>query len=463
MSFDPSSAEVFRYDDVAIDPVAGTVTCRYRLDGWRFEERVTFPGDPDRDWDAPAVREAARLVFLLAGVSYYKTAAPPVVDLGDHGLTAAEEALLRAFYVEGLGEYAYRNGLDLAGLRIEAPRRPPPGPALGLDAGSAPGRPLIPFGGGIDSIVTVETVRGRAPDAALFVVGMGGRRFAAIEDAAAGTGLPVVRAEREIDPKVREAGRLGMNFRNGHVPVTGVISAIAVTAAVLEGRDAVVMSNERSASAGNVEVDGRVVNHQYSKSWDFEQALQAVLAENLGPGLRWFSLLRPFSELWVAQRMAGLTRYLRVFRSCNRAFHIDPARRLDHWCGVCDKCAFIDLILAPFLPAATLDVVFGGREPLADDGLAPVFRTLLGLSDDTKPFECVGDVDECRVALVLAAARPDRASSGLLRRLAGEVRAAQPALAAAAGADLDDLAGRLLRPAGPHAVPERYAPDALVG
>ena len=95
-------------------------------------------------------------MFLLAGVSYYKTAAPPVIDLGDTAVTDAERAFLRSFYLDGLGEFGYRNGLDLSGLRIEGPRRRrarPPGPA---DCAPAPGRPLVPFGGGIDSIVTVE-------------------------------------------------------------------------------------------------------------------------------------------------------------------------------------------------------------------------------------------------------------------------------------------------------------------
>jgi hypothetical protein len=456
MSFDPASAEVFRYDGWEIDPGRHELCARYAVDGWRFEERITFPGGGD--WDRPAVRAAARLVALLAGVSYYKTAAPPVIEVGGEGLTNAEERLLRAFHIDGLGEYAYRNGLDLTGLRIEAARREP----AALAWSPEPGRPLIPFGGGIDSIVTVEAVRVAAADPALFVVGMDGTRFAAIEDAAAVTALPVVRAERRIDPKVREAARLRMNFRNGHVPVTGVISAIAILAAALEDRDAVVMSNEQSASSGNVEVDGRVVNHQFSKSWAFEEALGAVLAEELGGGFAWFSLLRPFSELWVARRRAALDRYLPVFRSCNRAFHIDPALRLDHWCGVCDKCAFIDLILAPFLPPDALAGIFAGREPLADESLAPTFRTLLGLSDDLKPFECVGDVDECRVAVLLAAARADR-HEPLLARLAADVAAADPGLVDRSGAPRPDAVARLLAPVPPHAVPARYAPDALVG
>ena len=117
----------------------------------------------------------------------------------------------------------------------------------------------------------------------------------------------------------------------------------------------------------------------------------------------------------------------RHFRSCNRAFHIDPAARLDHWCGRCDKCCFIDLILAPFLPAGDLRQIFGGAEPLADPSLADRFRALLGTSAASKPFECVGDVGECRAAAVLAATRPDRAGTALLQALAAEVSPARPA------------------------------------
>ena len=153
--------------------------------------------------------------------------------------------------------------------------------------------------------------------------------------------------------------------------MTGIISAIAVLAAALDGRDAVVMSNEWSASIPTLEVNGSPVNHQYSKSAAFEAAFRGVLAGSLGPDFAYFSALRPFSELWVARRFAALTQYHDTFRSCNRAFHIDKSRRLDHWCGRCDKCCFIDLILAPFLPAADLERIFGGHEPLADSDMAP--------------------------------------------------------------------------------------------
>ena len=129
--------------------------------------------DPAR-WDREEVRQAARLVFLLAGVSYYKTAAPAVIDLGDTTVTDTERAFLRSFYTEGLAEFAYRNELDLSGLRIEGPSRPGTGPAARPAArAGGTGRPLVPFGGGIDSIVTAEMIRERAGPA-LFIVSLPG-------------------------------------------------------------------------------------------------------------------------------------------------------------------------------------------------------------------------------------------------------------------------------------------------
>jgi UDP-N-acetyl-alpha-D-muramoyl-L-alanyl-L-glutamate epimerase len=431
---------VFRYRDYVADADQGVLTCRYELDGREFTERVTLL--PSVRWHTEAARAAARLVFLLSGVSYYKTAAPPVIDFGETALTGAEEAFLREFYLQGLGEFAHRNNLDLSALRLEAKRAPDQLPASRTPPG--PRRALIPFGGGIDSIVTVEQVRRRA-DVALFVVSRPADRFDAIEQPAAVTGLPVVRAEREIDPQLLRSAELG--FLNGHVPVTGILSAIAVLAAVLEDRDAVVMSNEWSASIPTLEFDGRPVNHQFSKSEEFEAAFRGVLADQ-GCLPDYFSWLRDRTELWVGREFAKLGPYHASFRSCNKAFYTERARRFAHWCGQCDKCVFIDLILAPFLPAGALRQIFAvAGEPLDDPALKPKFRSLLGAG--AKPFECVGEVTECRAAVLLAARRDDRADSGLLQELAAEVASWPDAPSQAETA-------AMLEPVGRNFIPERY-------
>ncbi len=457
---------LFRYDRYRFDATSGLLTCRYALDDWRFEERIRVPPAGPRV-SAQAVDAAAKLVFLLAGVSYYKTAAPARIDLGAVAATDTEQKFLRSFYLDGLGEFAYRNQLDLTDLRIDGPRAAPakstpvrlhePTPGAGDRApeGRSP-RPLVPFGGGIDSIVTVEWVRASHADTALFVANWHGDRFEAIEEPAAVTGLPIVRAERSLDPALdpRTAGDHG--FFNGHVPVTGILSAIAVLAAVLTGRNSVVMSNEWSASSATVDTATGSVNHQYSKSLAFEAGFRQLLATNPAIDVDYFSALRPYSELWVAERFGRLGQYHRHFRSCNRAFHLDRGKRLGHWCGRCDKCCFIDLILAPFLPREELVAIFAGREPLADPALADRFRALLGLTGTSKPFECVGDVAESRTALRLAAARPDRTQTATLHLLAGELTdTSQPRRP-----DLD--AAALLQPLGPHFIPADYAPQDLL-
>ena len=438
----------FRYERVDVDPASGDVIFRYATSAHTFEERFGF--GPGRNWDDPAVQAAVRILFLLAGISYYKTTAAPVVDLGEFASTAAERAFLTRYYVEGLGEFAHRNGLGRLEVRVDGPDGATGGATAAYEP--AAGRPLIPFGGGIDSIVTVSALAAGHPDAALFVVHPTGDRFAAIEEAAAVTGLPVVHVAREIDPLVRRSDELG--FLNGHVPVTAIVTAAAVVAATLEGRDAVVLSNEWSASVPTLVVDGVAVNHQWSKGDEFEEAFGRLVEGALGPGLSVFSYLRARTELWVAEQFARRREYHHVFRSCNRAFHQDPARRLDHWCGTCDKCCFIDLVLAPYLGRDELVSIFGGTEPLENPANEARFGALLGLGDEARPFECVGDVDECRAALLLAAERPDRADSARLRRLRDEV-------ALVTDGRVPDAAA-LLAPRGPHHIPERYAPADLL-
>jgi hypothetical protein len=443
----PRRAESFCYDGYTIDPTRGEVHCTYSTGGYSFTERYVF--GPEGDWSEPAVEAAVRILFLMAGVSYYKTRAAHVIDLGPTTTTAEERSFLRQYFVHGLGEFAFRNALELGDVAVVGLEKTEP-----LVPTYAPNalRPLIPFGGGIDSIVTVSALRQGASDPALCVVHPPDDRFAAIEEAVAVTGLPVVRIAREIDPLLRRSEKLG--FLNGHVPITAVITAASLVAAVLNRRDAVVLSNEWSASAPTLERDGRAINHQWSKSAEFEEGFAHMVGASLGPQISVFSYLRSRSELWVAQQFAQLKEYHGVFWSCNRAFHQDPADRLGEWCGTCDKCCFIDLILSPFMKADDLGRIFGGREPLDNAQLEGRFVTLLGLAPEIRPFECVGDVGECRAAVELAATRPDRQGAVLLQSL-------RAAVGATPSSDFPG-ATELLSPIGSHSIPDRYAPPDLL-
>ncbi len=440
------SSGTFRYGTATVDRAAHAVDLGYEhhaADGTveTFVERVAFPGGGD--WDAPGVEAAIRLLHLVAAVSYHKAFATARIELGQYRLAPSEHTWLTGFYRDGLGEFAYVNDLDLSDLHLVADLDDEPGPAPVRDG--VRNRPLLPFGGGLDSIVSLSLLPEDA-EVSLFVVGRPGMAYAAIDKAASVTDLPMVRAERSLDPKVlRPTSETG--YLNGHVPITGVISAIGVLAAALDRRDALVMSNEWSASSGTLEVDGVMVNHQYSKSWAFESAFNDLVHRRVAADLHYFSILRPRTELWIAERFAELAEFHPVVHSCNRAFHADPARRLDHWCGECPKCAFIDLILSPTMSPDALGSIFSvAGEPLRNPEVIEEFRRLLGTSPLDKPFECVGDVAECRAAVRLAAARPDRADDAVLHRLVAELPPADP----------DEEPARLMAPLGPDLVPEGY-------
>ncbi|MGQ0678736.1 MAG: hypothetical protein ACT4OM_03600 [Actinomycetota bacterium] len=437
-------ARRFRYLSHEIDPAERRLVCHYLLDDQPFTETVTL--SQGRGWNGPAAAEAARLVFLLSGVSYYKAGAPPLLELGSTPIREAERELLAEFYRAGLAEFAYRNGIE---LRLELAGGAPAGRPAPFTP--IPQTPLIPFGGGMDSIVTVEMVRKLPVNPRLFIASSGQAGYPGLEEAAAVSGLPVVRALRELDPAILAPDALRLN---GHVPVTGILSSIAVLAAVSTGSSEVVMSNEQSASVPTLVIEGQPINHQFSKSARFENLFRRALQGAFQSPPEYFSLLRSAGTPWIAERFASLRQYHQSFRSCNRAFHIDPALRRPQWCGKCDKCCFVDLILAAFMERSRLEEIFSGAEPLADPALIEQFATLLGVSGQIKPFECVGDVDECRTALQLATRRPDRQDCPIIGELVRRIEASGGDRAAA---------DRTRQPVGPNNIPIEYAAAAGLG
>lgn len=377
-------ADVFRY--VGLEVEDHVLRGHFELDGRHFVEVVTFENaGPLR---RPALVAVAELWYLLAGLSYYKAGAATHVDLGTTPVGERGRALFEAALHEGLGEFSFRNDLPLDDVEIVGGRG-----ATTYQPALDPARVLVPFGGGIDSVVTLEAL-GHL-ERSLFIVSPASGRFAPLEATAAVSGLPVVRATRRLDPQILRGDD---NFFNGHVPVTAMVSVLAALAALATGHGAVAMSNEHSASAPNLRWRGRDVNHQWSKSWVAEVLLGDALAERVGPEFVVASFLRDRSELWVAQRFARASEYHHVFRSCNRAFTQRPGDRAATWCGTCDKCLFINLVLAPFIERAQLRRIFAG-EPIADAHLDGALRSLIGLGLAPKPFECVGDPAESAVAL----------------------------------------------------------------
>ena len=434
-AFDREAVRTFRFVDCGFDPATGVARLAYAFDdGPELVETVTLPGAPFAldGARAQAAAKALRLLHLVAGVSYYKAAVPGDIRIDGYAIDDATAALLEDVYLHGLGEFAYRNGLDLHG-RIRFPRAA--GNAAGGDDGDsrAPDlqlrrHALVAIGGGKDSLVSIEALRAAGIDQTVAWIG-GSQLIAAC---AARTGLPTLNIQRQLAPELFEYNRQGAY--NGHIPVTAINSAILAFAAVVLDADQVVFSNERSASYGSLIEGTGEVNHQWSKGWAFEQALAGYLRREVAADLRYYSLLRPLSELAVARQFAKIDRYDAWFSSCNRNFHLLGERPTSRWCGVCPKCHFVFLALAPFMPKPRLVGIFG-RNLLDDAAQVPGYDALMEYRDH-KPFECVGEARESRAAMAALAARPEwredtvvaRFREVILPQLGGEDLAIAPLL-----------------------------------
>ena len=445
-AFDKDQVSRFRFVRCDFAADTGVAQLVYAFDdGPEMTETVTVPGAPfqlegDR---AAAVQRALQLLHLIAGVSYYKAAVPAQVSIDSYAIDAATAALVETVYFNGLGEFAYRNGLNLrdrfklpvteslsprergwgegasADAASSAAVPSPPAPLPQGEGSNAPAlglahHALVAIGGGKDSLVSIEALRNAG--VAETVTWIGGSQL--IRACAERTGLPTLNIGRTLAPELFELNRQGA--WNGHIPVTAVNSAIMVLAAVVQGMDQVVFSNERSASYGSQIAGTGEVNHQWSKGWAFEKAFGEYVQQYIAADLNYYSLLRPLSELAVARQFARNDHYDAWFSSCNRNFHILGERPVNRWCGVCPKCHFVFLALAPFMSKARLVGIFG-RNLLDDPAQTGGYDALLEYQDH-KPFECVGEGIESRAAMAALGERAEWREDALVKRFAAEIR-----------------------------------------
>jgi hypothetical protein len=400
------------------------------------------PPDPSD----PAVLRLLDGVHRTFGVSYFKAAVPPHIVAKP--VASADAAFWDALYTEGLGEFYFTNDLDPrghGGFPRSATAEPPPVAA----AHPAGGRVIVLVGGGKDSIVAREIVR----HAGVPAVGLSLGQHPWIARSAEAMGLEHWVIGRRLDPKLADLNAQGAY--NGHVPISACIAAVSMLVAYAAGAAQVVVANERTADEGNLAWRGLDVNHQFSKSFPFEKAFGEWCDRQLSARApRYFSLLRPLSELRIAGAFACHPEYFGAFTSCNANFRLRPTAPPARWCGRCPKCIFAWLMLAPYLRKDDLAGIFGG-DLLEGEQAGAMLERLAGVTGH-KPFECVGTAQECRAAL---------------SRLAGEGRLPRSVAAwyersvAPGAGDAAQLWAAARAAGGPHRIPPEWETrlDAYLG
>lgn len=359
---------------------------------WRFPKKNAAPVFAA---DNRTLKEMLFDLGMVELISYWKIACPPKVLVSAGPLSGAQIRWWKDLYYLGLGEFFYTNGIladpeDFMELTSDAPF------FSGSDV-PCPAREgcLIPIGGGKDSACTIEMLKKSGHTLKTYIINPRGATLKTVE--AAGLSMEdSIHAKRTLDPRMIALNKEG--YLNGHTPFSALVAFSSLITAYLHGLRYIALSNESSANESTVA--GSTVNHQYSKSFKFEQDFHSYEKEFIGSGIHYFSMLRPLSEFQIAEYFSGKTAYHDIFRSCN------AGSKADIWCGHCPKCLFVFLILSPFLSRRRLAEIFG--TDMADDvSMQDHFEKLIGMQKE-KPFECVGSRDEVNAAICLTIERMEK-------------------------------------------------------
>jgi hypothetical protein len=351
-----------------------------------FTEKISFPPVVIRPPE-PLLKSILDNLMLILGISYWKAYCPKEIVIESNFLTKEQAKFWNLVYTKGLGEFFYKNKIDFRGL-VKFP--------FNENAVSAPtdfprkNRSLLGLGGGKDSIVVAEILKLQNKDFDL-IIGVSGIQ----QEVALAIGKKPIIVKRELDSKLFDIN-MESGVYNGHVPVSVYYAFLGLMACAFYDYKDFVVGNEKSANYGNVEYLGEMINHQWSKSEEFEKLFNDYVGKFMTPSIKYSSPLRDMTELQVVEKFVEYPQYFKVFSSCNRNFRINnPSQK--KWCGECPKCLFVFISLAAFLPKEEVLNIFD-KNLFEDKNLIPLFEELAGVRN-FKPFECVGTKEEVEEAL----------------------------------------------------------------
>jgi len=337
----------------------------------------------------------ANLVFHLGLCeipTYWKAACSPTITIEAGYLDKVQVKFWQGLFFNGMGQFYYENKLPFLTPKFKIKHAKPDSASVFKQKLSD--RFLVPLGGGKDSLVSYELLRQAGKRISTLAV----EPNLALKNVAGFIGAPNIEISRKIDYKIINLNKQG--FFNGHTPFSSVLAFITTAAALIYDFKYIAISQERSSNEGNVKYLGRSVNHQYSKTYDFEKSFGKYIKKHLSSEVEFFSLLRPFYELQIAKIFSNYPKYFPVFLSCNKPFTL-AARETGAggWCGNCPKCLFTFTALYSFIGEKTIDIfrnnLFEQKE------LLPIMLDLVG-AGTCKPFECVGTFEEARAAFYLS-------------------------------------------------------------
>ena len=367
----------------------------------QFQPQLTLEGVTQETLDHLPAEQLNNLVFNLGLIeipSYWKCACSPEICVQAGSLSAEQIAWWQDLFIKGMGEFYFTNQIDFTQpnfVQIVAESHSDTAigkPSLEENQYSQPY--LIPIGGGKDSSLTLGLLDQASQSYGCLVLKPASP--AALTLAQQSNAKQIIIISRKIDPKLLELNKQG--YLNGHTPFSAYLSFVSTLIAQLFGYQQILVANEQSANQANLTYLNLEINHQYSKSLEYETNFRQYAQKYLGSKTNqaeYLSFLRPLYEIQIAKLFSQFPQYFTQFKSCN------IKQQSGTWCGHCSKCLFVYLMLYPFIDTQILTQQIFDHDLFADEDMIPLALNLAGLGEH-KPLECVGTYDEVQVALYLA-------------------------------------------------------------
>jgi len=347
------------------------------------------------------------LVFnlgLIELLSYWKATCSPIIEIKKRNLNKEQIKWWKNLIIDGMGQFFYENKINWRApnfltINSKIPENEP----LEIFRGMLKKQVLTPVGGGKDSIVTLEILKKVKFPIRCFSLNPTNNSSKLMK--IAGCSDPII-VKREIDPRLLELNQKG--FLNGHTPFSAYLAFLSILTAVIFNLKYIAFSNERSSNEGNLMYLGREINHQYSKSFNFEKKFKKYSKKYLVEDVEYFSFLRPLYEIQITQIFSHYPKYFMSFLSCNEAFKTKSGTKkpTGKWCFNCPKCLFIFSCLYPFIDKEKLVKIFG-QNLFEKKELLSLMKELIGI-EKFKPFECVGTKKETLTAFYLSWKKTNR-------------------------------------------------------
>ncbi len=400
-------AETFDFTSYKILDDKKTITFNFKISfedksETNFSEKIVLPKEIPDAVDRKALASILESLHLILGISYWKTYCPKNITL-PYQLSKEQSKFWDIVYTKGLGQFFYENKIDYRGL-INFPIILKTCSAGDSSLASDPrryivrndtnSRYLVGIGGGKDSIVAVELLKSSKKNITGYILKEQNNSNIK-EDVLKVMQIDCLYVQRFMDEKLIVKNALPSSY-NGHIPISAIYAFVGILLALCYGYSFVVTGNGKSANVGNVEYLGEMINHEWSKSEEFEKMFRKYISNYIAQGINFYSILRQYTELDITKEFVRYDAYFHNFSSCNKNFRVKGNQMNKKWCGECPKCAFTFTMLAAYLPKVKVIEIFG-KNLFADDKLIDTYKGLLGI-DKIKPFDCVGTFEETNEA-----------------------------------------------------------------